>query len=138
MTGQHTPRKGPMVQWLYLGGTVLAFSLAWWCVRSPVRAGDAGFFGSAGGTDQKQPGAPATRVAAVEALGRMGTREAQAELLALLPSLPADDEARQEIVPLLRPSGLDDEFAGRLAGQLDGPTLTATEKKQLAFTLALV
>ena len=38
----------------------------------------------------------------------------------------------------LRPSGLDDELAGRLAAQLDGETLTAVEKKQLAFTLALL
>jgi hypothetical protein len=81
---------------------------------------------------------PATRVAAVEALGRIGTHEAQAELLALLPSLPVDDEARRQLVPLLRPNGLDDELAARLAAQLDSPTLTATEKKQLAFTLALV
>jgi len=81
---------------------------------------------------------PATRVAAVEALGRIGTHEAQAELLALLPELPADDEARRQIVPLLRPNGLDDELAARLAAQLDGATLTPIEKKQLAFTLALV
>ena len=44
---------------------------------------------------------PATRVAAVEALGRIGTHEAQSELLALLPTLPEDDDARQAIVPLL-------------------------------------
>jgi hypothetical protein len=81
---------------------------------------------------------PATRVAAVEALGRIGTHEAQAELLALLPDLPVDDEARRQLVPLLRPNGLDDALATRLAAQLDGPTLTAGEKKQLAFTLALV
>jgi len=41
-------------------------------------------------------------------------------------------------VPLLRPNGLDDELAARLAAQLDGATLTPIEKKQLAFTLALV
>ncbi len=81
---------------------------------------------------------PATRVAAVEALGRIGTHEAQTELLSLLPSLPADDDARRQIVPLLRPNGLDDEFAARLAAQLDGAALSATEKQQLAFTLALV
>src|SRR5439155_1761978 len=38
---------------------------------------------------------PATRVAAVEALGRIGTHEAQTELLALLPDLPVDDDARR-------------------------------------------
>src|SRR5437762_1100876 len=131
MTGQQPSRKGRMVQWLYLGGAVLAFSLGWWFVRSPVGAGVAGIFGSAGGTGPK-PGA------AVEALGRIGTREAQSELLALLAGLPEEDEARRVIVPLLRPSGLDDEFAARLAAHLDGPVLTATEKKQLAFTLALI
>jgi hypothetical protein len=81
---------------------------------------------------------PATRVAAVEALGRIGTPEAQAQLLALLPSLPAEDEARRQLVALLRPATLDDAFATRLAAQLDGETLTAGEKQQLAFTLALV
>jgi hypothetical protein len=81
---------------------------------------------------------PATRVAAVEALGRIGTAEAQTELLALLTALPADDEARRQIVPLLRPNALDDQFAARLAALLDSPSLTAVEKRQLAFTLALV
>src|SRR5262249_39605411 len=41
---------------------------------------------------------PATRVAAVEALGRIGTREAQSQLLGLLPTLPADDDARRQLV----------------------------------------
>lgn len=81
---------------------------------------------------------PATRVAAVEALGRIGTHEAQTELLALLPTLPEDDDARRQIVPLLRPTALDTAFATSLAAQLDGQTLTTTEKQQLAFTLALV
>ncbi len=81
---------------------------------------------------------PATRVAAVEALGRLGTHAAQAELLALLPTLPADDDARRQIVPLLRPDGLDDDLARRLAALLDGEAVTAAEKQQLAFTLALV
>jgi hypothetical protein len=230
MNGQRPPRSGRLVQWMLLGGAVLAFSLAQWCVRSAVGVGDAGTRGLAGGTNPT-PGAPAstapssidegrrkaveadvaarnrenareeekfrkagwtmvaaeppdarlvsldpallegrerdlrvqiastvpgpemaarlkhiamaarepaTRVAAVEALGRIGTREAQSELLALLPSLSADDDARQQIVPLLRPNGLDDEFAGRLVAHLDGATLTPVEKKQLAFTLALV
>jgi HEAT repeat protein len=81
---------------------------------------------------------PATRVAAVEALGRIGTPDAQAELLALLPQLPEEDAARRQIVPLLRPSGLDDPRATQLASLLDAPALTPAEKKQLAFTLALV
>lgn len=80
----------------------------------------------------------ATRVAAVEALGRMRTPAAQQALLGLIDALPPDDEARRMIVPLLRPAALDDAFATRLAAELDSPSLTPTEKQQLAFTLALV
>jgi hypothetical protein len=79
-----------------------------------------------------------TRTAAVEALGRIGTAQAQAELLALLPELAAGDEARKVIVPLLRPARLSDELARKLAGLLDGNTLTDVEKRQVAFTLALL
>jgi hypothetical protein len=81
---------------------------------------------------------PATRVAAVEALGRIGAGESQAALEQLLGELPAEDEARRHIVPLLRPKSLDEPGAARLAGMLDSPSLTAEEKEQLAFTLALL
>jgi hypothetical protein len=81
---------------------------------------------------------PATRVAAVDALGRIGTPEAQVALAQLLVELPPEDEARRQIVPLLRPRALDEPGAARLAGMLDSPSLTAVEKEQLAFTLALL
>src|SRR6266542_3303937 len=51
---------------------------------------------------------PATRVAAVDALGRIGTAESQGALEQLLGELPAEDEARRHIVPLLRPRSLDE------------------------------
>jgi hypothetical protein len=80
------------------------------------------------------------RVAAVEALGRIDGTEGQHALVGLLTdgSLPEDDEARRLIVPLLRPTALDDPYALELARLLDAPQLTAVEKKQLAFTLSLV
>jgi hypothetical protein len=80
----------------------------------------------------------ATRLAAVDALGRVGAPEAQAELEKLLGELAPDDDARKQIVPLLRPRALDDESGTRLLALLDSPSLTPVEKKQLAFTLALV
>lgn len=81
---------------------------------------------------------PATRVDAVEALGRVGGAEAQQELLQLLDKLPPEDDARHALVPLLRPVSLDDPEAAKLASLIDSPSLTPTEKQQLAFTLALI
>jgi hypothetical protein len=80
-----------------------------------------------------------TRVTAVEALGRIATGEAQGALCELLGADgPAvDDPARSLVVPLLRPAGLDDPLAGKLASLMDSPSVTAVERKQLAFTLAL-
>jgi hypothetical protein len=83
---------------------------------------------------------PETRTAAVEALGRIGGRESQRELLGLLTNagLEAEDPARRAITPLLRPANLREPFASELARLLDSSKLTAVERKQLAFTLALV
>ena len=83
---------------------------------------------------------PETRIAAVEGLGRIGGEAAQRELLGLLtaPPLDAGDPARRVVAPLLRPAELSDPFAGELAAHLDSDKLTAVERKQLAFTLALV
>jgi hypothetical protein len=81
---------------------------------------------------------PMTRTDAVEALGRLGGPEAQRELLGLVDKLGPDDEARRQLMPLLRPSSLDDEETPRLAALIDSPMVTATEKQQLAFTLALI
>jgi hypothetical protein len=79
---------------------------------------------------------PATRLAAVDALGRVGP-EAQTELAALLTALPKDDLARSHVATLLRPATLDDPWAPKLAALLDSPSLTDRERQQLAFTLAL-
>src|SRR5262249_31235246 len=68
------------------------------------------------------------------ALGRIGTREAQGQLLALLPTLPPDDDARRQLVGLLRPSALDDEVAARLAAAAEGGKGRAGGKKQAPLT----
>lgn len=83
---------------------------------------------------------PETRTAAVEALGRIGGPEAQHELFALLTDagFEAEDPARRAIAPLLRPAELGEPYAADLAAQLDSARLTAAERKQIAFTLALV
>ncbi|HKA88730.1 MAG TPA: hypothetical protein VKE22_13770 [Haliangiales bacterium] len=83
---------------------------------------------------------PKTRFAAVDALGHIHGDEAQAALLDLLTSgkLDPGDFVRQQIAPLLRPRDLDDGVALRMAALLDDPRVTATEKHQIAFTLALV
>jgi hypothetical protein len=82
----------------------------------------------------------ATRYAAVEALGRLQAPEALNALYDLMTSggLDPADEARQEIPPLLRPSALDDPMAQKIAMLLDSTSLTPVEKKQIAFTLALL
>lgn len=81
-----------------------------------------------------------TRFAAVDALGHIYGDEAQEALLDLLTGgqLPPTDFVRQQIAPLLRPRDLDDGIALKMAALLDDPRLTATEKHQIAFTLALV
>lgn len=81
-----------------------------------------------------------TRYAAVDALGHIYGDEAQAALLDLLTggNLDPDDFVRKQIAPLLRPRDLDDGVALRMAALLDDPRLTAIEKHQIAFTLALV
>ncbi len=80
-----------------------------------------------------------TRTVAVEALGRVGGSDAQHALFELLSAdLPADDAARRAIVPLLRPTDLNEPYASELARTLDSSKVTPVERKQLAFTLALV
>ena len=83
---------------------------------------------------------PRTRTAAVEALGRVGGPESQRALFGLLTGdeLKADDPARRAVAPLLRPSELADPYAAKLAAQLDARGLDAIERKQIAFTLALI
>jgi hypothetical protein len=80
----------------------------------------------------------ATQVAAVEALGRIRSDESQDALLDLLKELPDGGAARREIAPLLRPRDLADPRAAELARLLDSRELNAVERKQIAFTLALI
>jgi hypothetical protein len=81
-----------------------------------------------------------TRTLAVEALGRAGGPEAQRELYNLLTTAGLDDSdrARGAIAPLLRPADLHEPYAAQLAALLDSRVLTPVERKQIAFTLALV
>ncbi len=83
---------------------------------------------------------PATRYAAVEALGHLQAPEATAALYDLLTNgnLDPSDEARGQIPSLLRPSALDDPMAAQVAMLLDSPLLSDVEKQQIAFTLALI
>lgn len=83
---------------------------------------------------------PQTRTAAVEALGRIGGAEAQRALMGLLSDggFAADDPGRRAIAPLLRPSELHEPYAAELAAKLDAERLTPVERKQIAFTLALI
>jgi hypothetical protein len=81
-----------------------------------------------------------TRTLAVEALGRIGAPQAQKELFGLLTEggFDGQDPARRAIAPLLHPKELDEPYAAQLAAQLDSQKLTPVERKQIAFTLALV
>jgi hypothetical protein len=78
------------------------------------------------------------RLTAIEALGRMKSEGAQAELIAMLTSgvFGADESARLTITPLLRPTDLD--AAGATAALLDNASLGEPEKNQIAFTLAAI
>jgi hypothetical protein len=79
-----------------------------------------------------------TRYAAVDALGHIYGDEAQHALLDLLTGGKLDDFVRSQIAPLLRPHDLDDGLAVQMAALLDDPRLTATERHQIAVTLAMV
>ena len=83
---------------------------------------------------------PDTRESAVDALSRLRTPEAREELVRLLlgGKLAPDDAGRRQLAALIQPTDLDDELAARMAGLLDADALTARERKQVAFTLALV
>jgi len=83
---------------------------------------------------------PVTRESAVDALSRIHSAEAQDELIDLLTSKKLDpqDLGRRQLAALIQPSDLDDEIAAKMATLLDNDALTAVEKKQVAFTLAVV
>ena len=83
---------------------------------------------------------PATRYAAVEALGRIKGEEGQRALLELLvdEKMAQDPEAHAAIAPRIRPRDLDDAVAGEMVRLLDSPAITPVARQQMAFTLALV
>ena len=80
----------------------------------------------------------ATKVAAVESLGRIRSDGSFDQLLGLLKDLPEGTMARSQVAPLLQPKDLGSSRAGALAALLDSHEVTATERQQIAFTLALV
>jgi hypothetical protein len=79
----------------------------------------------------------ATRVAAVEALARMGPGDPQRALLDVMRQLDPDDPARRRLVALLRPESTADPIAGELIALLEAPSVTDDEKDQIAMTVAL-
>jgi hypothetical protein len=83
---------------------------------------------------------PETREAATDALGRIKGDAGKIELIEVLTSgkLHADDLGRRQIAAHLRPSDLDAELAPRIANLLDSTAVTAAEKEQIAYNLALV
>lgn len=81
---------------------------------------------------------PSTRVAAVEAIARMGKGDPQHALVSVMRKLPASDEARRALVSLMRPTDTADPFLITMAALLDDPAVTGDERKQLAMTLAVV
>ena len=80
----------------------------------------------------------ATRVAAVEAIARMGQGAPQRALLDLLPELDPNDPARRALLPLLRPENLADPMVRELIALLDAPSIANDEKEQIAMTLAML
>jgi hypothetical protein len=83
---------------------------------------------------------PETREAATDALGRIKGDAGKIALIEALTSgkLAPDDLGRRQIAAYLRPSDLDAELAPRIADLLDSPAVTAAEKEQIAYNLALV
>lgn len=79
-----------------------------------------------------------TRVAAVEAIARMGAGEPQRALLSVMGALDPSDPARRALVPLLRPASTADPIALELITLLDARWVTSDEKDQIALTIVLV
>jgi hypothetical protein len=79
---------------------------------------------------------PALRAAAIDALGRVKGDGGQAVLLELLVDERIPDDLG--VAARLRPVDLDDELAAHMADLLGDERVSAVERKQLAFTLALV
>lgn len=80
----------------------------------------------------------ATRVAAVEAIARMGAGDPQFALVSVMKKLPKTDAARIALVPLLQPASTTDALTVVIAALLDDAAVAADERKTLAMTLAAV
>ncbi|MGZ3450615.1 MAG: hypothetical protein ACXVEF_13525 [Polyangiales bacterium] len=79
-----------------------------------------------------------TRVAAVEAIARMGAGDPRFALVSVMKKLAKTDPARRALVPLLRPTSTTDALTIVIAALLDDSTVTPDERKTLAMTLAVV
>lgn len=79
-----------------------------------------------------------TRVAAVEAIARMGSGDPQYALVSLMKKLPATDPARRVLVPRLRPASTADPFVVTMAALLDDAGVLPEERRQVAMTLSLL
>jgi hypothetical protein len=82
---------------------------------------------------------PATREAAADALGRIGTEGSREAIIDILTSgkLDPEDLGRRSLAAYLRPVDLDDPQAAKIAGLIDHPALSSVERQQIAFNLAL-
>lgn len=78
-----------------------------------------------------------TRVAAVEAIARMGPGDPQRALLEVMRQLDPADPARRRLVALLHPESTADPIARDLIALLDAPSVTDDEKDQIAMTVSL-
>jgi len=78
-----------------------------------------------------------TRVAAVDALARMGPGDPQRALLDVMRQLDPVDPARRTLVALLHPEGTADPIARDLIALLDAPSVTDDERDQIAMAVSL-
>lgn len=86
-------------------------------------------------TDAREP---STRVAAVEAIARMGAGDPQHALVSVAKKLSPNDPARRAAFGAMRPTNMTDAFVVSMAALLDDPAVLAGERKQLASTLAMI
>jgi hypothetical protein len=83
-----------------------------------------------------QAAEPRTRFAAIQALGRSRSPEAQEQLMQLFDQLPADADRRM-IAGYLRPSSVEDPAVAWISGKLTAADVPYDLKKQMTFSLVL-